>query len=164
MNMHVRLAAAVVCFALSSWGIATVSSHQATTEAARERWNNEFAGPLPNLNRSANALLVSVIKGRPPGRALDLGVGEGRNAIYLSRNGWSVTGVDLSEVAVSKARQNAAANKAQLELHVADLDAFDFGIVSGISSLRPTCMAGKIAQKPISQLGSMTPENRAVCW
>ena len=126
MKIPVRLSAAVVCLILT-WGLATPSSHQATTEAARERWNKEFAGPLPNLNRNANALLVSVIKGKTPGRALDLGVGEGRNAIYLARNGWSVTGVDLSEVAVAQAKQNAAANKAQLTLHVSDLDVFDFG-------------------------------------
>ena len=126
MKTVTRLLPAVT-FVVVIVAVANPSSHQATTDAARDRWTKEFAGPLPNLNRSANALLVSAIKGRTPGRALDLGVGEGRNAIYLARNGWAVTGVDLSDVAVAKARQNATANKAQLELHVADLDAFDFG-------------------------------------
>ena len=78
---NVRLSVAVVCVGLIC-GIATLSAHQATTEAARDRWNKEFAGPLPNLNRNANALLVSAVKGREPGRALDLGVGEGRNAMF----------------------------------------------------------------------------------
>src|SRR5680860_1021428 len=41
----------------------------------------------------------------PPGRALDLAAGEGRNAIWLAERGWQVDALDFSEVALSKARQ-----------------------------------------------------------
>lgn len=125
--MRIRETLMLLCLCSGLVGNSAPAFAQDTTEAARDRWNKDFAGPLPNLNRNANALLVSVIKGRTPGRALDLGVGEGRNAIYLARNGWSVTGVDLSEVAVSLAEKNAAANKTKMTLQVADLDVFDFG-------------------------------------
>lgn len=40
----------------------------------------------------------------PPGRALDLGAGEGRNAIWLASRGWQVTAVDFSEVAIGRGR------------------------------------------------------------
>jgi SAM-dependent methyltransferase len=42
-----------------------------------------------------------------PGRALDLGCGTGTNAIYLARHGWEVAGVDLSSVAIRRARRKA---------------------------------------------------------
>ncbi|MGW7538882.1 class I SAM-dependent methyltransferase [Amycolatopsis sp. NPDC054798] len=43
----------------------------------------------------------------PPGRALDLGCGTGRNSVYLSRLGWDVTGVDLVAEAITLARRRA---------------------------------------------------------
>jgi SAM-dependent methyltransferase len=70
---------------------------------------------------------VSAIAARKPGAALDIGTGQGRNAIHLASQGWTVTGVDLSEVAIAQAKKNAAARKVRAELIVGDLDAFDFG-------------------------------------
>lgn len=56
-----------------------------------------------------------------PGRALDLACGEGRNAVWLAEQGWQVTGVDFSEVAIEKARRLATARKVEVEWLVADL-------------------------------------------
>lgn len=47
-------------------------------------------------------LLISAVSGHPPGKALDLACGLGRNSIYLAEQGWTVTAVDYSEVALSK--------------------------------------------------------------
>jgi SAM-dependent methyltransferase len=55
-----------------------------------------------------NRFLVEELDGLAPGAALDLACGEGRNAIWLARSGWDVTGVDFSGVAVDKARRMAA--------------------------------------------------------
>jgi SAM-dependent methyltransferase len=44
----------------------------------------------------------------PPGRALDLAAGEGRNALWLAERGWTVTAVDFSGVALDRARRLAA--------------------------------------------------------
>jgi cyclopropane fatty-acyl-phospholipid synthase-like methyltransferase len=44
----------------------------------------------------------------PPGRAIDLGCGSGANAIFLAENGFTVTGVDFSSVAIAKAQAAAA--------------------------------------------------------
>lgn len=56
-----------------------------------------------------------------PGTALDLGCGTGDNAIYLARNGWSVTGVDFVPAAIRKARVKAAAAGVDATLVHADV-------------------------------------------
>ena len=54
-----------------------------------------------------NGRLVVEVAGLTPGRALDVGCGEGADAIWLARNGWTVTAIDVSEVAVGRAREAA---------------------------------------------------------
>jgi SAM-dependent methyltransferase len=54
-------------------------------------------------------LVVSAIDGRKPGKALDFGMGQGRNAVFLALQGWDVTGFDLADEAVRIANGNAAA-------------------------------------------------------
>lgn len=66
-------------------------------------------GPRPS--DVPDGALVEVVEGsgrRPPGRALDLGCGTGRNAVYLARHGWDVTGVELADGELSVARRGAA--------------------------------------------------------
>lgn len=90
-------------------------------------WDSVFANPASNFNRQPSRLLVEAIRDRQPGAAIDLGMGEGRNAIYLAQQGWRVTGVDLSAVGVSQAQAHAKQLGVALDAHVADLDKFDFG-------------------------------------
>ena len=52
----------------------------------------------------ANRFVVQYTADLPPGRAVDLACGEGRNALYLAGRGWRVTGVDFSAVALNKAQ------------------------------------------------------------
>jgi SAM-dependent methyltransferase len=54
-----------------------------------------------------NGRLVAEVAGLSPGRALDVGCGEGADAIYLAGRGWAVTAVDISEVALGRARRAA---------------------------------------------------------
>lgn len=54
-----------------------------------------------------NGRLVTEVAGLTPGRALDVGCGEGADAIWLARSGWTVTAIDISDVAVSRARAAA---------------------------------------------------------
>lgn len=54
--------------------------------------------------------LVEHVEGEhplPPGRALDLGCGAGRNTLYLARHGWDVIGIDMLGRAIEKAREKA---------------------------------------------------------
>ncbi|MFH8408569.1 class I SAM-dependent methyltransferase [Streptomyces sp. NPDC018019] len=50
-----------------------------------------------------NPVLVSEVTGLPPGQALDVGCGEGADALWLARRGWQVTAVDISQVALRRA-------------------------------------------------------------
>src|SRR5687767_2540931 len=48
----------------------------------------------PTFNIEPNKLLADAVKGRKPGKALDVAMGQGRNSVYLASQGWSVTGFD----------------------------------------------------------------------
>lgn len=60
-----------------------------------------------------------------PGRALDLGCGEGRNSIWLAEQGWDVTGVDFSSVAIDRARDIAERRGVSVRWEVADLNEYE---------------------------------------
>ncbi|SPF45242.1 Methyltransferase type 12 (fragment) [Candidatus Sulfopaludibacter sp. SbA4] len=79
------------------------------------------------FNKEASKLLQYAIRDRKSGAAVDLGMGEGRNAVFLAAQGWQVTGVDFSEVAVKQARARAEAAHVNLNAITEDLDRFDTG-------------------------------------
>ena len=66
-------------------------------------WDERYAG-APLVWSAEPNQFVARLDSLPPGRALDLACGEGRNAIWLASLGWHVTGVDFSPVAIEKAR------------------------------------------------------------
>ena len=67
-------------------------------------WDERYAGHDDGMwSGRANGVLVAELAGASPGRALDVGCGEGADAIWLARAGWRVTGVDVSEVALQRA-------------------------------------------------------------
>jgi SAM-dependent methyltransferase len=74
-------------------------------DPSRERWNKRWAGERAAASVEPSAFLVAEVAALPPGRALDLACGAGRNAVWLARRGWRVTAVDFSEVALRAARQ-----------------------------------------------------------
>ena len=55
-----------------------------------------------------NGALVAEAEGLAPGRVLDVGCGEGADAVWLAQRGWQVTGLDVTEVALERARAAAA--------------------------------------------------------
>jgi len=73
----------------------------------RHEWDARYAGEELLWRREPNRFLVTEVAGLPAGRALDLGCGEGRNAVWLASQGWEATGVDFSGVALAKARRLA---------------------------------------------------------
>lgn len=92
-----------------------------------ERWNRILTAGTPRFNSGPNAFLVEMASGRTPGVALDVGMGQGRNAIYLARQGWQVTGFDPAEQAVALAQKQAADLGVRLTTHVQSDEEFEFG-------------------------------------
>jgi SAM-dependent methyltransferase len=74
-----------------------------------------------------NGTLAAAIANEKPGRALDIGMGQGRNALFLARKGWNVTGFDVSGVGVEQANAVAKKEALQLDAQVADADTYDYG-------------------------------------
>jgi 2-polyprenyl-3-methyl-5-hydroxy-6-metoxy-1,4-benzoquinol methylase len=92
-----------------------------------ERWNRILTAEKPAFNTEPNAFLVDMVKGRTPGTALDVGMGQGRNAIWLAKQGWDVTGFDPADKAVALARKNADAAGLRLKSEITTEEKFDFG-------------------------------------
>ena len=73
----------------------------------RQQWDDAYASTDLVWTAEPNVFVVRELGGLAPGRALDLGAGEGRNAIWLAERGWQVTAVDFSAVALAKAARLA---------------------------------------------------------
>ena len=71
-------------------------------------WNARYAESDRIWSGRPNVELVKHVAGLTPGRALDLGCGEGADAVWLAGQGWTVTAVDLSTVALERAAGHAA--------------------------------------------------------
>jgi SAM-dependent methyltransferase len=92
-----------------------------------ERWNRILTAPTPGFNTKPNAFLVEMTRGLTPGKALDVGMGQGRNAVYLAQQGWTVTGFDPAEKAVAAAQEQAKQLGVKLTTVVVGDEQFDFG-------------------------------------
>ncbi|MGW0173475.1 class I SAM-dependent methyltransferase [Rhodococcus sp. NPDC003322] len=66
-------------------------------------WDRRYAGEALLWGSAPDAAVVEFVAALPAGRALDLGCGEGRNALWLALRAWQVTAVDFSTVALTKA-------------------------------------------------------------
>ena len=95
----------------------------------RKLWNDAYSRlTAENEAFLPNPFLTTIIEDMPPGRALDIAMGQGRNAVMLASRGWEVSGFDISDVAIGQAK--ALANKVGVKLNavVADGDQFNYGI------------------------------------
>lgn len=121
----VRRRGLALCVVASLVPLFVAGCRQAPEE--KDRWNRVFSNPKPIFNSNPNAFLAEVVRGRSPGVALDLGMGQGRNALFLAQQGWKVTGVDISDVGLAKAREQARTLGVQLNTILQNADDFDFG-------------------------------------
>ncbi|WP_328762716.1 MULTISPECIES: SAM-dependent methyltransferase [unclassified Streptomyces] len=71
-------------------------------------WDSRYREGNRIWSGDANAVLVREVADLTPGRALDLGCGEGADAVWLAHRGWRVTGTDISGVALERAAGHAA--------------------------------------------------------
>jgi SAM-dependent methyltransferase len=91
-----------------------------------DAWDERYRATDLVWGAEPNRFVAEILGDREPaGRALDLACGEGRNAIWLAKRGWSVTGVDFSEVAIERARKLAAEAGAHVEWVCADVSRYE---------------------------------------
>lgn len=85
-------------------------------------WDERYAS-APELVWTAepNRFVVEEVGGLSPGRAIDLAAGEGRNAAWLAQQGWQVTAVDFSAVAIDRGRELARQRNVTVDWQVADV-------------------------------------------
>ncbi len=78
-------------------------------------WDQIYLSPDGKVPVNPSALVLESTASLKVGTALDVGMGNGRNAIYLARKGWKVVGIDSSEAAIAQARAGAAKLGAQID-------------------------------------------------
>ncbi|WP_433292157.1 class I SAM-dependent methyltransferase [Actinoplanes sp. CA-030573] len=72
-----------------------------------QAWDERYRESDRIWSGNPNEALVAEVADLPPGRALDLGCGEGADAVWLAKRGWQVTAVDISGVALERAAAHA---------------------------------------------------------
>jgi SAM-dependent methyltransferase len=126
----------------------------------RQQWDARYSGAEFEWSMHPNQFLAAELDGAPPGRALDLAAGEGRNSVWLAARGWRVTAVDFSRVGLDKGRELCADHgigngDGQVDWVVADLSeytparsAFDLVLIAYLqvgTALRDQVLAGAAA-------------------
>ncbi len=81
-----------------------------------------------NFTSTPSVFMMESTKDLTPGKALDVGAGQGRNAVWLAQQGWDVTAIDISSVGLAVASDNAKKAGTSIETVKTTYQEFDFGI------------------------------------
>ena len=98
------------------------------TSMSAQEWDARYRGSDLVWGVKPNRWVEQEVAALPPGRALDLACGEGRNSLWLAQRGWQVTGVDFSAQAIGKARaleQALAEHATPIDWQCADATTID---------------------------------------
>jgi SAM-dependent methyltransferase len=93
-------------------------------DAYRAMFNNIYG---TDNSTQPNSLLVATVEERKPGRALDIGIGQGRKSLFLALKGWDVTGFDASDEGIATAQRNATRAGVKINAVRETEAAFDYG-------------------------------------
>ena len=85
---------------------------------SQEFWDERYGSAPALWSGRPNQRLVEQVAALTPGTALDVGCGEGADALWLAARGWQVTAVDISPVALARAAEHAAAAGSQVASHI----------------------------------------------
>lgn len=123
--------------AMMSFSLAREDLDSAARPHANEAdWDHRY-GDEPLWSGNPNGSFVAEASTLPPGRALDVGAGEGGDAFWLAERGWDVTASDISVTVLDRLAAEAARRGLQIECRHADanaLDAFDAGAFDLVSA------------------------------
>jgi SAM-dependent methyltransferase len=88
-------------------------------------WDRRWTDKLLHAHGEPSSVVLAALDRLAPGRALDLGCGNGRHAMWLAERGWRVTAVDFSTEALRQARERATAGGVEVDWVEADLAAYE---------------------------------------
>lgn len=108
----------MICFSLAQEDI----EGAARPSANEADWDHRYSGDQM-WSGKPNGTLVNEIDGRPVGRALDVGAGEGGDALWLAEQGWNVTASDISQRALDRVAAEAQRRGLRIECRHADANA-----------------------------------------
>jgi len=112
--------------AAGAWRLLHHQQEDNGLEAQRSTWNEVFR-QATGFNLKPNRFLMEVTQTLPRGKALDVGVGQGRNAIALASQGWAVTGIDIADEGVRQTLATAKENGLTVDAQVQDARKWDWG-------------------------------------
>lgn len=122
--------------------------------ADQERWDRKYRERVPFPDITPDPFLAACVQERAVGAALDVACGFGDNAIYLARQGFDVTAIDISQVGLESARKRAAAAGVVVRFLWTDAEDFafegrSFDLISAFFFLNRSVFPGvKRALKP----------------
>ena len=127
-----------------------------------EFWNDIYDNKVPAWGREPAQVLKKFLMHFPKGaRILDIGCGEGRNSIHLSRLGYEVTGIDISQSAINRAKENESTCKFYCMDALNEIldDKFDVIIDFGLFHFVPY----EYREKYVNNIYSMLSSNGIYC-
>ncbi len=122
-----------------------LADDQRDVDEVRRRWDERYELARGELwGRPPNAFVAAQTGDLPPGDVLDLGAGDGRNAVWLAAQGHRVLAVDISPVALEQTRERAGEQHVSVDTREADLhawapepDSFDLVLLSYVHLPQP---------------------------
>ncbi|MCK5930351.1 MAG: NAD(P)/FAD-dependent oxidoreductase, partial [Nocardioides sp.] len=109
---HGSRVGAMVAFSLASEDLRTAARDSGRdpgrASGQRHDWEQRYAGEDRMWSANPNGTLVKEVSGLTPGRALDVGAGEGADALWLAEQGWRATATDISQNALDHVAAEAA--------------------------------------------------------
>lgn len=114
-------------------------------------WDKRYSTDAYVYGKDPNEFLAKNYGAIPKGRVLSLAEGEGRNAAFLAKQGFSVTAVDSSQIGLEKARKLAEENGVEVKLIHADLVEFDLGVAEWDGIVSIFCPLQSIQRKEVHQ-------------
>lgn len=119
-------AAVLIALAVALVQIGAISDWLAAKQA-QLKFNWVYTKGTDLFSPEPSTFLLDCVEGFPAGEALDVAMGEGRNAIALAERGWKVTGFDVSDKGLEIARSRAVQNGLEILAVQTTCDSFDYG-------------------------------------
>ncbi|HST64165.1 MAG TPA: class I SAM-dependent methyltransferase [Mycobacteriales bacterium] len=125
--------------------------------AVRAEWDQRYTERERLWSGAPNGALVAEVEGMTPGRVLDVGSGEGADAVWLARRGWDVTAVEPSGVALARAAGHARDAGVTIRWIHAELARADLGTYDLVSAQYPALRRTPDAAAERALLAAVAP-------